>query len=417
MSDMRNWAGNVEYASDRVAAPASIDELLQLTATAPALQGLGTRHSFSRVADTAGIHVTTEGLGLAVELDGPAGCARVPGHVRYGDLATLLAAEGLAVANLASLPHISVAGAVSTSTHGSGDRNGTLATSVRAVELATSTGELVRLQRGDGDFEGAVVALGALGVMTIVELDVEPAFEVRQDVIDGASRARVREGFEEIFSSAYSVSLFTPWAADGLGQLWVKQRRSDATDIAALCELSGGQVATAKRHPVPGHDPVNCTEQGQWGPSHDRLPHFRMDFTPSSGNELQTEYLVPRDQAVEALAALEALAPDIAPLLMVTEVRTMAADSLWLSGAYGRDTVGIHFTWKPDERVHGLLPGLERTLGAVGGRPHWGKVFRTPAASLEARYPRYGDFRDLRSRLDPRGAFATGFLRECGLAD
>lgn len=410
---MRNWAGNLEYRSSALAEPANLDDLLELAAIVPHLQALGSRHSFSTVADTEGLHISTAGLGIEIDVDETARCVRVPAHARYGDVASVIAPRGWALANLASLPHISVAGSVATGTHGSGDHNGTLATSVRSLDLVTSRGEQVTLRRGDADFDGAVVSLGALGIVTALELDLEPGFVIRQDVIDGASRAQVADHFDEVFASAYSVSMFTSLNPDGLAQLWVKQR--EASDLSTLEALSGGSRADGARNPVPGQDPRNSTEQGTWGPWHQRLPHFRLDFTPSNGHELQTEYLLPRARAREALAALEDLAPLLSPLLMICEVRTMRADDLWLSGAFGRDTIGLHFTWHPAPAVADILPRLEESLGTLGGRPHWGKVFTAQSSDITSRYPRWADFTSLRARLDPRNAFLGPFTNALGL--
>jgi xylitol oxidase len=312
---------------------------------------------------------------------------------------------------MASLGHISVAGTVATGTHGSGDRNPTLSAGVRALDLVTADGDLVRLS-AEADpvvFAGAVVALGALGVVPTLELAIEPAFTVRQYAVDGVSHAALLEHFDEVFSSAYSVSLFTCWAPDLTGQVWLKRRDEGPWDSAGLLD---GTVADGKRHPLPGHDPVHCTEQGGVpGPWHERLPHFRLDFTPSSGDELQTEYLVPRTRAVALLRELEGLAARIHPVLQVSEIRTMAADGLWLSGAYGRDTVGIHFTWhRRPEDVLPLLPELDALFGAHGGRPHWGKLFEADPESLAARYPQFPAFADLAARFDPAGKFRNRML-------
>ena len=412
----RNWAGNIAFAG-RVVAPRDIDEVRALVRDAPAasLRPLGTRHSFSPIADTAGVLVSSSGLAdaAALQLAADRTSVRVPAGIRYGDLARVLDAHGLALANLASLPHISVAGAVATGTHGSGVRNGSLATSVRALEFVDGTGELVALRRGDEGFDGAVVALGALGVVVALELDVEPAFDVAQTVYRALPFDAVLDAFDEVTALGYSVSLFTTWAdPDTVDQLWLK-RRVDR-DPAAPANVLGALPASHEMHPIAGVDPVNCTPQlGAAGPWLDRLPHFRLEFTPSAGEELQTEYLVPRATAIEALRAVHGLAPDIRPLLQVTEVREIAADGLWLSGAFETDAVGLHFTWVADQpAVDALLPRIEERLLPLGARPHWGKRFHAASAQLAALYPRLDDFRTLARRHDPRGVFVNDFLRE-----
>jgi xylitol oxidase len=316
------------------------------------------------------------------------------GAVRYGELAATLDAAGLALHNLASLPHTSIAGAVATATHGSGDGNGNLATTVSALELVTASGEIVRAARGDADFDGLVVNLGALGAVTRVTLDVEPAYEVRQRVFEDIGWDELLESYDAITASGYSVSVFTLWGETS--QVWVKSRD------AGPQELLGHAAAAADRHPIPGIDPVNCTAQrGIPGPWWDRLPHFRMGFTPSAGEELQSEFHMPREHAAAAIGAVRALADRVRPVLQVTEIRTIAADRLWMSPQYERDTVAIHFTWERDpEHVQRVLADVEEALAPFGARPHWGKLFlRAPA------YPRGGDYLRLTERLDPGGKF------------
>jgi alditol oxidase len=332
------------------------------------------------------------------------------GSVRYGELAATLNAEGLALRNLASLPHISVAGAVATATHGSGDANGNLATSVAALELVTSTGEIVTARRGESDFDGLVVSLGALGAVTRLTLDVEPAYQVRQRVFEGLTWDALFEHFEEITSSGYSVSVFTRWGQT-TDQVWVKSRVTDAPD-QPRAELFGARTATTERHPILGMDPVNTTTQlGLPGPWSDRLSHFRMGFTPSAGDEIQSEYIVARPHAVAAIAAVHALADTLRPLVQVSEIRTIAADQLWMSPQYGQDTIAIHFTWKRDEdAVRRVAADVEAALAPFHARPHWGKLFLADADVVSRLYERLPDFSRLQQRLDPRGAFRNQWL-------
>ena len=241
----------------------------------------------------------------------------------YGALAAELEREGLALANLASLPHISVAGAIATATHGSGDRNGNLATAVAALELVTSGGERVTVSRGDPGFEGHVVSLGALGAVTRIALDVEPAYDVRQDVFEGLAWQALLSNLDEIFASAYAVSVFTRWG-EAVDQVWLKSR---VADHVPRDELFGARPATVDRHPIIGNDPAYATPQlGRPGPWSERLAHFRLSFTPSNGEEIQSEYHVPRRHAAAAIEALRGVAAAVRDLVLVTELRTVAAD-------------------------------------------------------------------------------------------
>jgi alditol oxidase len=398
-----NWAGSYAYRARELHRPSTVEELQELLARAPRIRVLGSRHTFSDIADSDEL-VSLEGLPADVELAD--GTVSFGAALRYGDLAGVLEAEGLALHNLASLPHITVAGAVATATHGSGDGNGNLATAVAALELVTSTGEVVRARRGDPDFDGMVVALGALGAVTRIALDVEPAYEVRQRVFEDVGWPTLYEHYDAITAAGYSVSVFTLWGETS--SIWVKSREGDPR------ELLGARPAPADRHPIPGIDPVNCTAQlGVPGPWWDRLPHFRMGFTPSVGEELQSEFLVPRRHAVDAIEAVRALAAKVRPLLQVTELRTIAADSLWMSPQYGQPTIAFHFTWKRElEAVAAVVADVEAALAPFEARPHWGKVFVSAPGHL---YERRDDFAALAGRLDPRGAFRNAWLERAVL--
>ena len=404
---MRNWAGNLEFGAARVHRPTTVAAIQEIVAGAARVKAVGTRHSFNDIADTSEDLVSVEGLDRVVGLSEDA--VTVEAGIRYGDLAERLLAEGRTLANFASLPHISVGGSVATGTHGSGVRNGGLATAVAAMEVVRADGSLARLTRFDEGFDGAVVGLGALGVAVRLTLDTVPAFEVAQTVYEGMPWKELRHEFDAVLSGAYSVSLFTHWSSDLVDQAWVKRRQGDASP-----EYFGAREADGPRHPLPDMPTENCTEQGGvYGPAHERLPHFRMRFTPSGGEELQTEYLVPRERAFEALLAIDAMRDRIAPLLFVSEIRTVAADRLWLSPAYGRDCVCIHFTWRPLEAaVRAALPEIEARLAPFEARPHWGKLFDMKAERIRELYARMGDFEDLAKEDDPGGKFRNAYLDE-----
>jgi xylitol oxidase len=409
----QNWAGNYTYTASEVRHPSSVNDVRDAVRDAVAngtrVHALGTRHCFNDIADTPGVQLAMTSLPERFDLDEPAGTVTVSAGARYGDIAEQLDAAGYAFPNLASLPHISIAGAIATATHGSGDRNVNLAAVVAGLELVDGRGNVVALKRGDADFEGAVVGIGALGILTAVTLEVVPRFEVEQTVYEGLDWETVLENYDDITSSAYSVSMFTNWV-DGVQQVWLK-RRADAQG-AVPETFFGAPKATVKRHPLPGVDATACTDQfGVAGPWYDRLPHFKLAFTPSNGEEIQSEYLVPRARATEALRALIPLAEQIAPLLQVTELRTVAADELWLSTAYETDVTGIHFTWKRDQQgVESVLPAIEAALFPLGARPHWGKVFVDSDGVVPSLYPRFDDFAALAARYDPNGVFRNAYL-------
>ncbi|MEU4694210.1 D-arabinono-1,4-lactone oxidase [Actinoplanes sp. NPDC023714] len=402
-----NWAGNVVFSTETVHRPKSITEVQETTAAAGNLRVLGSGHSFNRLADTAGAQLSLADLPRTIEIAPDRTTVRVDGGLRYGDLAPVLAEAGLAVHNLASLPHISVAGAVATATHGSGVRNGNLATAVSGLEIVRADGELVTLTRADSDLAGAVVGLGALGVVTALTLDVSPAFELRQYVYENLPATAIAGALDEILADGYSVSLFTRWTGPGVDQVWIKRH-----DPMPAGDFHGATPAAGPRHPVPGMPAENCTEQGGVpGPWHARLPHFRMEFTPSSGEELQSEWHVPLTSARDAIAAVGELRERVAAVLQVCEIRTIAADDLWLSPNHGRDSLALHFTWIADtEAVLPVVADLERALAPFEARPHWGKIFTANPADLHAAYPRFADFAALAARFDPAGKFRNEYL-------
>jgi alditol oxidase len=406
-----NWAGTHAYRAGVLHRPATVDELREIAAAAPRVRVLGSRHSFTDIADSDAL-VSLDALPNDLEVDRTAGTVSFGAALRYGELAEALHGEGLALHNLASLPHISVAGAVATATHGSGDRNGNLATAVAALELVTSGGELVTAERGDPGFDGMVVGLGALGAVTRIALDVEPAYEVRQRVFEGLAWDALAAHLDAITGAGHSVSVFTRWG-ETADQVWVKRRVDDRTAPEDVWpDLFGAVAATVDRHPILGIDPVNCTPQlGRAGRWSDRLPHFRMGFTPSAGEEIQSEYIVARHHGIDAIAAVRAIGDALRPVLQVSEIRTIAADDLWLSPQHGTDTVAIHFTWTREPgAVAKAVERVEAALAPFAPRPHWGKLFAADAATIAKRYERLADFEALAERLDPRGAFRNPWL-------
>lgn len=407
-----NWGGNLRYAATHLVEPGSVAELQRLLPTLEAPRPLGSRHSFSRVADTTGTQVSTARLPVSVEVDAERRVVRVEGGARYGDVAPVIDEAGWALANLASLAHITVAGAVATGTHGSGDGVGSLATQVTALEVVGWDGELRRVDAAHPDLPGAVVNLGRLGVVTALELAVEPTYDVAQTVVEQVPLDRVLADLDAATSLGYSVSMFTTWTSpDLLDQVFVK-RRTDRPAGPDPVDVLGGRPADGPRHAIPSLDPAPATpQQGSPGPWWTRLPHFRLDATPSAGREIQTELLVPRRHAVAAIEALRGIAARIAPVLQVCEIRTVAADELWLSGASGTDVVALHLTWHLDPpAVATVVPELQARLAPFGARPHWGKVCDEAATDPAALYPRWGDWLDLVARWDPdgRGAPALG---------
>lgn len=404
-----NWSGSHHYAATELYAPQTLEELRSLVADARGtLRVLATRHTFSAIGDADGL-ISLERLthGHAIEIDAAAGTATVGAAVTYAELAAALNAHGLALENMASLPHISVAGAIATATHGSGTELGNLATSVRGLELVSGEGEPLRLTGEDPRLEGAAVHLGALGVVTSVTLALLPYYELRQDVYLDLEWEALDEHFDAVMGAGRSVSVFHDFG-DRTREVWVK---GDA-EREAPGDLYGAARAREPRNPVPGGPPENATAQlGSLGPWSERLPHFRSGFTPSAGEEIQSEWFVAREDGLAAVQALRPLGPRIREVLQIAELRVIAADELWMSPQYGRDTAALHFTWRLDpDPVARVCAEIERALAPLSARPHWGKLFSPGRVPWTPE--RLAEFLTLRDELDPAGRFANRWLRE-----
>jgi xylitol oxidase len=413
---LKNWAGNLEYNTDRLHTSISLEQVQDYVKKESKLKVLGTRHCFNNIADSKDGFLSLKPMDKVVAIDTAKRTVTVGAGISYGQLCPYLDGKGFALHNLASLPHISIAGACSTATHGSGQKNGNLATAASALEIVTADGKVVNLsrERDDETFNGAVVGLGALGVITKVTLDIQPSFRMRQYVYENLPLSELKDHFDAIESSGYSVSLFTDWQKQRINEVWIKSRVEEGEAFHATPEFFGAKLATRNLHPVVALSAENCTEQmGVPGPWYERLPHFRMGFTPSAGKELQSEYFVPRQHAVEAILAMERMRDQVSPSLLISEIRTIAADNLWMSPCYKQDCVAIHFTWKPDwPAVSKLLPVIEKELAPFNARPHWGKLFTISPAELNRIYKKMPDFVELSKRYDPQGKFRNEYLNK-----
>lgn len=416
-STLTNWSGHHTYQATCVITPNTLDELRHAVTQSQRLKVIGARHSFNHIADSPDTLISLAHFDRVIALDRANNTVTVGAGITYGQLCQYLHEAGYALHNVASLPHITVAGACATATHGSGDGNGGLATAVLAFELMTAAGELVTVSPDTlgAAFYGAVVGLGALGVVTQLTLRVQPSFEVQQVVYQNLPFAQLEAHFDAVMSHAYSVSLFTNWLENDISQVWVKHRLEvgDA-DRVFVPDWLGATLAGRKLHPIGQLPADSCTEQlGARGSWHERLHHFKIAFTPSSGEELQSEYFVARQHAVAAICALRALAAHIAPVLQISEVRSIAADDLWLSPCYQQDSIGLHFTWQKNwTAVKQVLPMIEASLAPFNAKPHWGKLFTLPAPRLRALYAHMPDFVALAQQFDPTGKLRNAFLDE-----
>ena len=410
---LTNWAGNLRYSTGNVHYPNTIGEVQDVIKKSQKLTALGSRHSFNTIADNTENQVSLSHFNKVVSLDKLAGTVTVESGMKYGELAPYLHENGFALHNLASLPHISIAGAVATATHGSGIKNGNLSTAVLGIEFINAAGELVNLtKKNDGDkFNGAVVALGAFGVVTKLTLELQPTFNMKQVVYRNLAMSELEKNFNEIMGSGYSVSLFTDWKNKNINEVWVKSKVENEND-AARPELFGAKLSQQNLHPIETESAENCTDQmGVPGPWYERMPHFKMGFKPSAGKELQAEYFVPIEHAYEAMTVFEKLTEKITPHLFISEIRAIAADDFWMSPCHKKTCVALHTTWKQEvEAVMQLLPVLEEQLAPFEARPHWAKLFTMSPSVLRSRYEKLNDFKQLVSQYDPNGKFRNEFL-------
>ena len=405
---MQNWSKNVDFNDREYLQPESISELQEAIRAHQKVRARGTAHCFNEIANTSSYAINLAKMPKTIEVDAGKKTVLVAAGLKYGELARILHEQGWALDNLASLPHISIAGSISTGTHGSGVKNKNLANQVNSFDLVTAEGEIRHIDRANPAFNALVVGLGLGGIVYQYELRIEPTYEIRQVVYPNVPLDILQRNFNHIMGSAYSVSYFTDWGSEQTGNLWCKFR----TDEAIPDSIGGSAKADQKFHPIPSVDPEACTEQrGESGSWHQRLSHFKLEFTPSVGEEIQSEFFIDRKDASAAIEALSKMGDAITPLLWITELRTIAADELWLSGAYQRDTLGIHFTWKKDDAIYPMIEKVEAVLRQFNYRPHWGKVFTADSTYLKSVYPKMAEFKALTEALDPTAKFGNTFTR------
>ena len=410
---LKNWAGNLQYSALETRFPNSVTELQRAIVQLDKAKALGTMHCFNDIADTEGVQLSTKNLTEIYELDEAGQTVTVGSGIKYGDLGVYLHERGWALHNLASLPHISVGGSCATATHGSGMGNGNLSSAIVGLEMLYASGE-IRWIAPESDpelFNAAVVHLGALGIVTKVKLRIQPTFSVKQYVFENLNIGQLENNFDAIMGAGYSVCFFTHWLNDNIDQVWVKCKSDQGFDGSA--SFYGATPATVDLHPIKVNSPVNCTPQlGVSGPWHERLPHFKMNFTPSNGDELQSEFFIDRANAFQAMKAISPYAEQMQDFLFISEIRCIAKDDFWMSTAQGRESVALHFTWKPKPKeVYAFLPELESVLAPFNARPHWGKIYAMEKERIFELYPKAADFVALKKEVDPKGIFSNQYTK------
>jgi FAD-linked oxidoreductase len=428
MGGWHNWAGNQRAAARRVVRPTGAADIAELVGAARAagdtVRAVGAGHSFTGAAATDGIRLELPTDGGPVSIDGAARQVTVPAGMPLHRLNALLAAAGLAMPNLGDIDRQTVAGAISTGTHGTGGRLGGLATFVSGLELVTGTGETVRCS-ADSDpdlFDAARVSVGALGVLTEVTLSCVDAFTLRADERP-LPLAEVLSTLDELVAANDHFEFYWfPYT----GRALVK-RNNRVTDGSARPlprwrgflddellsnSVFGAVCRLARRAPrlVPT---INGVSARALGARTYTAPSHEVFCTPRRVRFVEMEYAVPRAALPAAFAGLRrAVERCGTPVVFPVEVRVAAADGVWLSTSYGRDSayVAVHqYAGMPYEPYFREVEAVMRDLD---GRPHWGKLHTRNAASLDAAYPRFGDFLAVRDRLDPDRVFVNDYTRQ-----
>jgi xylitol oxidase len=429
---LSNWGGNFRFSTTDIRFPRSLDEVVDAVKEgAPKstpggvgppvkhLRALGSRHSFSKIADTAEMLVSLSAMNRILAVN-PGSATEAPtitveGGAIYTDVTPFVEFIGAAFHNQLTLSEVSVAGSINTGAHGTGITNGILATQVRSVELVLANGTVTTLRKGvDAAFPAAVVGLGAFGVVTKVELEMQASYQMTQHVFLNLPFTTLTDQFDTIMSSAYTVQAWTDWSdPTNFNQVWVGDRDDDAADFSTAPAFYGATRAPAQVTPVAALPPTYVVPQGVAGPWNERLVCYRLGLSGFNGDEIQSEYILPITNAKAALEAIAALATQIAPLCYVSVVRTIAADDFWLSPAYGRDSVAIHFTWKPQlDAVVALLPTIESALAGLDAVPHWGKFFTMAPSVFLQRYDKLAEWKATAAAYDPSGRFRNAFLND-----
>ncbi|KAK3270130.1 hypothetical protein CYMTET_21453 [Cymbomonas tetramitiformis] len=438
-----NWAGNIKFQTE-VLYPTTVEEVVDIVVSHDKVRVLGTGHSFNNVAfgherGSSSVLISTRNLREVIDCCNNS-VVRIQSGVTYADLGEFLRTRGLALPNIASLPGITVTGAASTATHGSGMKNPILASAVKSLTLVTHDGELRTFTRpgrkfnqADGtftslateahelQFHSAVVGLGAVGVVVEMEIELVPSFDIQLCIYENIPLKALDkpQRFELLILRTYSTSLFTDWTGDAFSSVWLKSKLNYG-ETGEPCEsrYKNKDVATKAVHPIPGLDAEACSKPGV-GPSHQQLPHFLDGFTPSNGDELQSEYFVSLRHWRPVTQALFKFGKQggFGKVLQISEVRFLQGDDFTLSpcsvlgGVNG--CAAFHFTWHHDApEVRKVLQAVEDLLGRFDPLPHWGKVFNMEAGILRARYgeDRLNAFRTLLQDTDWEGKFENEWM-------
>ncbi|MEV0094500.1 D-arabinono-1,4-lactone oxidase [Streptomyces sp. NPDC050738] len=425
-STWRNWAGNVTSRPAREVSPASVEELAEAVTRAAAegltVKPVGTGHSFTATAATEGLLVRPDLLTGIRGIDRAAGTVTVEAGTPLKRLNLALAREGLSLTNMGDIMEQTVAGATSTGTHGTGRDSASIAAQIRALELVTADGSILKCSEKENPevFAAARIGLGALGVITAVTLAVEPVFllTAREEPM---AFDRVTAEFDELFAENEHFEFY--WFPH-TGNCNTKRNNRSAGPAAPAGRvsswiedefLSNGvfQLACSLGRAVPGTIPAiaKLSSRALSARTYTDIP-YEVFTSPRRVRFVEMEYALPREAAMEALREVKAMV-ERSPLRVSfpVEVRTAPADDISLSTASGRESAYIAVHLYKGTPYQAYFTAVEQIMTAHGGRPHWGKVHTRDAEYLAGVYPRFGEFTALRDRLDPERVFANAYLR------
>jgi len=426
----QNWAGTASADPVRRHWPRSTDEIADaITAAAKddlPVRALGSGHSFTAAAATSGAALDLSGWTGIVAADLDSGLVTVRSGTTIRELNAALEMLGLAMANLGDIDAQTVSGAISTGTHGTGARLGGIATQVTGIELVTADGSVVSCSADARPdlFSAARVSLGALGVISTITLQCTPAFALAADerpmpldeVLGRFGELAADNDHFEFYWFPYGKNALVKRnnrvaggnAAPGAMPNWRRFLEYEVMENAAfgaLCRTGRAVPATIK--PLNRLAAATLSKRSYSAPSH------QVFVTPRRVRFVESEYAVPREALLDVLGELRAGVPRLAhPVMFPVEVRIAAADDVWLSTAYGRDSayVAIHqYVGLPYQEYFQLF---ESVASAAGGRPHWGKMHTRDAAYLTGAYPRFADFLRVRDETDPGRLFANRYLEQ-----
>ena len=427
----QNWAKTVYY-NHTIHYPKTVEEIQHILQYHAKIRVLGSMHSFNNITklpqEFNGVYISMSNMNQVIKCCRGERVTIQPG-ITFGELGEYLHERNFGFHNMASLPHITVGGAISTGTHGAGVFNGNLASHVMQVKLISADGKLRTYRIGqDPEFQHIPVSFGLAGIIVEIELDIVPDYDIQQCIYENLPFNTIKKSdYKTAFSSAYSFSIFTQWKNRKFTSIWAKYRlrkgrNGNEESIMIDCpDMNKIKPSSNKVHPLPGGDTSfvsggigkNYKEPGYVG-----LPHFLMEGVPSQGEELQSEYFVSShmfDVVIEVLFHHFEENPKLYDLLYVSEMRFVAGDKLTLSPQHVLgSSIGFHFTWKKEfDQVVDALKGIENVLKPYNALPHMGKLFTMTGRELEGKYGQRNlrAFQSFVAPLDPLKKFVNPFLQ------